>query len=139
MVKTGCDGIKLKPKIKINPIIKLRNFIEKHQIKLIDFFNKFDKDGSMSVSRDEFREGILELGIRFNQEEIDQLINELDPDGDGEINYRYFFSFNLILLLLNKRPKFIFMIKSDFQLKIFNYQDRVLFYHFKVLDLKFKI
>lgn len=89
-VKTGCDGIKLKPKIKINPIIKLRNFIEKHQIKLIDFFNKFDKDGSMSVSREEFREGILELGIRFSQDEINQLINDLDPDGDGEINYRYF-------------------------------------------------
>ena len=25
---------------------------------LIDFFNKFDKDGSMSVTRDEFHEGI---------------------------------------------------------------------------------
>lgn len=87
-VKTGCDGIKLKPKIKINPVFKLRNFIEKHHIKLIDFFNKFDKDGSMSVTRDEFKKGILELGVRFTQEEIDQLINELDPDGDGEINYR---------------------------------------------------
>ncbi|CAF0881524.1 unnamed protein product [Brachionus calyciflorus] len=87
-VKTGCDGISLKPKIKINPILKLRNFIDKHHIKLIDFFNKFDKDGSMAVTREEFRNGILELGVRFTQEEIDQLINELDPDGDGEINYR---------------------------------------------------
>lgn len=31
------------------------------------------------------------------------------------------------------------MIKSDFQFKIFNYTDRVLFYQFKVLDMKFKI
>jgi hypothetical protein len=57
-VKTGNDGIKLKPKIAIHPIVKLRNYIEKHHLKLIDFFNKFDKDGSMSVTRDEFQEGI---------------------------------------------------------------------------------
>lgn len=58
-VRTGCDGIKLRPKIRIHPVVKLRNYIEKHNIKLIDFFNKFDKDGSMTVTKVEFKEGIL--------------------------------------------------------------------------------
>lgn len=58
-MKTGCDGVKLKPKIKIHPIVKLKNWFEKHHMKLIDFFAKFDKDGSMTVSRDEFKSGIL--------------------------------------------------------------------------------
>ena len=58
-MKTGCDGVKLKPKIKIHPIVKLKNWFEKHHMKLIDFFTKFDKDGSMTVSRDEFKSGIL--------------------------------------------------------------------------------
>jgi hypothetical protein len=58
-VRTGCDGVKPKPKIRVHPVIKLRNYIEKHNIKLIDFFNKIDKDGSMTVSKDEFKRGIL--------------------------------------------------------------------------------
>jgi hypothetical protein len=57
-VKTGCDGIKLKPKVKIHPIVKLRNYLEKHHLKLIDFFSKFDKDGSLTVTKEEFRSGL---------------------------------------------------------------------------------
>lgn len=87
-VKTGCDEVKLKPKARVHPILKLRNYIERHRIRLIDFFNKFDKDGSMSVSREEFRSGLVELGINFSSEELDILIQDLDSDGDGEINYR---------------------------------------------------
>lgn len=87
-VKTGCDGIKLKPKITIHPIVKLRNYIEKHHLKLIDFFSKFDKDGSMSVTRQEFQDGVKEIGINLTEDELDKLMNDLDSDGDGEINYR---------------------------------------------------
>lgn len=29
------------------------------------------------------------MGIPLNDEEVDMLLNELDKDGDGEINYRY--------------------------------------------------
>lgn len=72
----------------MHPILKLRNYIEKHHIKLIDFFNKFDKDGSMTVTIEEFKNGILDIGVRFTSDEIQQLIDVLDSDGDGEINYR---------------------------------------------------
>ena len=51
-----------KPKAKIHPMVKLANYIEKHNLRLVDFFNKFDKDGSMSVTHEEFVEGI-EVGI----------------------------------------------------------------------------
>jgi Ca2+-binding EF-hand superfamily protein len=114
---TGCDGVKLKPKIKIHPVIKLRNFVEKNNIKLIDIFNKFDKDGSMTVTQDEFKQGLQvgqrvlfiffvatqltsiytqknklfstqSLGINLSEEELKQLMLELDSDRDGEINYR---------------------------------------------------
>lgn len=58
VIKTGSDDLKLKPKVRLHPILKLRNYIDKHHIKLIDFFNKFDKDGSMNVSREEFIAGL---------------------------------------------------------------------------------
>ncbi|XP_053374992.1 leucine-rich repeat-containing protein 74A-like isoform X2 [Mercenaria mercenaria] len=76
-----------KPKAKVHPMVKLVNYIEKHELRLVDFFNKFDKDGSMSVTHEEFVEGIEETGIKLSDGEIEELLNELDRDGDGEINY----------------------------------------------------
>ncbi|XP_052800745.1 leucine-rich repeat-containing protein 74B-like isoform X9 [Mya arenaria] len=93
-----------KPKAKVHPMTKLVNYIEKHELRLVDFFNKFDKDGSMSVTHEEFLEGIetarlalkkhaqlmslgKETGIKLSEEEIEVLLDELDRDGDGEINY----------------------------------------------------
>lgn len=88
-VRTGSDGIILKPKAKVHPIVKLRNFFDKKNMKLVDFFTKYDKDGSMTVSKEEFKSGIMEMEIKLLDEEIEQLLTELDPENDGEINYRY--------------------------------------------------
>ena len=57
-MKHGGDGLVPKPKAKVHPMIKLQNYIEKNNLRLVDFFNRFDKDGSMSVTREEFKEGI---------------------------------------------------------------------------------
>ena len=56
-----------KPKAKVHPMVKLVNYIEKHELRLVDFFNKFDKDGSMSVTHEEFVEGIeVNIFIFYN-------------------------------------------------------------------------
>lgn len=47
-----------KPRARIHPMVKLTNYIEKNNLRLVDFFNKFDKDGSMSVTYEEFQQGI---------------------------------------------------------------------------------
>ena len=60
-MKTGNDGVQLKPKVRTHPIIKLRNYFEKHNIKLIDFFSQYDKDGSMNMSRQQFITGLKVL------------------------------------------------------------------------------
>jgi len=39
-------------------MVKLANYIQKNNLRLVDFFNKFDKDGSMSVTYEEFEQGI---------------------------------------------------------------------------------
>ncbi|XP_048237096.1 leucine-rich repeat-containing protein 74B-like isoform X1 [Haliotis rufescens] len=81
----------LKPKARIPPMMKLATYIDKHDLRLVDFFNKFDKDKSMSVTHEEFIQGLekfqKETGINLTEEEIASLIEELDKDGDGEINY----------------------------------------------------
>ncbi len=87
-VRTGSDGVSLKPKVKVHPIVKLRNFFDKKNMKLVDFFTRFDKDGSMTVAKAEFKSGIMELEMTLLEEEVEQLLAELDPENDGEINYR---------------------------------------------------
>lgn len=47
-----------KPKAPVHPMVKLANYIQKNNLRLVDFFNKFDKDGSMSVTYEEFEQGI---------------------------------------------------------------------------------
>ncbi|XP_064619358.1 leucine-rich repeat-containing protein 74B-like isoform X2 [Lineus longissimus] len=86
-IHTGGDSLPTRPKARIHPMLKLRNYIAKHDLKLIDVFNKWDTDKSMSVTYEEFVAGVEELGLKLEEEEINTLIHELDKDGDGEINY----------------------------------------------------
>ena len=53
----------LKPKARMHPMVKLMAYIDKNNLRLVDFFNKFDKDGSMSVTHDEFRQGLKVCGV----------------------------------------------------------------------------
>lgn len=86
-VKHGGSMEEVKPKKQLNPMVKLQRFIQKNNLRLVDFFNDFDTDGSMSVTYDEFTIGLKNSGIDLSDDEINYLISQLDSDGDGEINY----------------------------------------------------
>ncbi len=51
-------------------------------------FQELDKDRSGSISRLEFKRGMQLLGIPGTEKQLDELIQELDTDGDGDINYQ---------------------------------------------------
>ena len=46
----------------LDPMTKLRNYMEENNLRLVDFFNQFDEDHSMSVTREEFKKGV-EVGF----------------------------------------------------------------------------
>lgn len=48
----------LRPKATVHPMNRLKRFIERRNIRIIDFFNKIDADQSMSVTREEFVAGL---------------------------------------------------------------------------------
>ncbi len=54
---------------------------------LRDMFNRFDnnKDGFISVS--ELHDAMKMLGNKFTDEEMDELVEEADQDGDGQVSY----------------------------------------------------
>ena len=49
-------------------------------------FDVFDKDGSGSISIDEFREVMVTEGADLTDEEIEEILHEADADGDGQID-----------------------------------------------------
>ncbi|KAK3578512.1 hypothetical protein CHS0354_007765 [Potamilus streckersoni] len=61
-----------------------------------DAFKVFDKDRNGFITAAELKQGMLELGERLTNEEIDEMILEADTDRDGQISYEDF------LQLMNK-------------------------------------
>ena len=55
-----------------------------------EIFNLVDTDGGGSITKDELAELMDTLGIDATPEEIDLMINEIDQDSNGEIDFDEF-------------------------------------------------
>ncbi|KAK2178108.1 hypothetical protein NP493_562g03016 [Ridgeia piscesae] len=69
------------------PITILKQHITQQGLRLIDFFKQLDKDGSGSISRDEFVFGLKELNVPLTTSQLDRLIADMDTNCDGEVDY----------------------------------------------------
>ena len=56
-------------------------------------FKVFDKEGKGSIPREEFRHIMTTLGERLTDEEVDEMLDDADADGDGEIEYEGTFNY----------------------------------------------
>merc|ERR1711939_521618 len=57
---------------------------------IMEAFKIMDADGSGTLSHSEFREVLQHLGEKMDDEEITELINTVDLDGDGEVDLKEF-------------------------------------------------
>ncbi|XP_057959223.1 calmodulin-like protein 11 [Malania oleifera] len=57
---------------------------------LREAFKVFDKDQNGYISASELRQVMINLGEKLTDEEVEQMINEADLDGDGQVNYDEF-------------------------------------------------
>ncbi|KAK6009486.1 EF hand [Ostertagia ostertagi] len=56
-------------------------------------FRVFDKDGNGVITANEFKFRCLlqvHMGMQFSEEEVDEMMHEVDCDGNGEIDYEEF-------------------------------------------------
>ncbi|XP_071083054.1 uncharacterized protein [Haliotis cracherodii] len=53
-------------------------------------FNMFDTDGSGAISQDNLRQACRDVGIKFTQKELQEMIEEADVNGDGVIDKEEF-------------------------------------------------
>ncbi|KAA6389369.1 MAG: putative calmodulin 1b [Streblomastix strix] len=57
---------------------------------ILDAFAAFDTDGSGSISVEEFRMFFQKLNWNLSAEEINEMINDIDSNHDGAIDYKEF-------------------------------------------------
>ena len=57
---------------------------------LADAFKEFDLDGSGLISPDEMRLVLNQLGETLSEEEVDDFIQNVDMNGDGQIDFEEF-------------------------------------------------
>ena len=50
-------------------------------------FSMMDKDGSGKISAAELKQVMRNIGEKLTDDEIDEIIREVDLDGDGEVDY----------------------------------------------------
>jgi len=62
-------------------------------------FNAFDKDSSGKLSAAEIRNMILNMGERIDEDELDELMLEVDKNGDGTVDYSEFA--NMVMTPMN--------------------------------------
>jgi calmodulin len=55
-----------------------------------DAFKVFDKERNGFISSAELKNIMTQLGEKFSEEEVDEMLREADVDGDGQINYDEF-------------------------------------------------
>ncbi|KAK2144402.1 hypothetical protein NP493_230g02037 [Ridgeia piscesae] len=66
----------------------MRQYCQEHNINIVELFSRFDADGSMSVTHEEFKLGLKEAKMPLTDYQVEELIKALDQDGDGEIDFR---------------------------------------------------
>ena len=55
-----------------------------------EIFDIFDETGDGNISNEEIGKVMLGLGENAEQERIDELVREIDYDGDGEVDFNEF-------------------------------------------------
>ena len=71
---------------------------------LRDAFQVFDKQGNGLISVQDLRSSLTSLGERLNTEDLDELIREVDQNGEGMLNYNGRYELKQIILSLLVNP-----------------------------------
>ena len=68
----------------------IRNYLVEKRLRMLDLFNQWDKDKSLSLDHREFEVGLAALSIPLSPDMIKFLVRILDTDGNGQVEYSEF-------------------------------------------------
>ena len=78
----------------------LLDFTDEEILKLRECFCSLDDDGEGTISIEELEMPLIGLGIADTRKEVEDMINEVDEDGSGEIEFDEF-----LLIIKNSNTK----------------------------------
>ncbi|KAM9777594.1 uncharacterized protein lrrc74a [Neosynchiropus ocellatus] len=85
----GVGGfIAKKPPKRIDPMKVIQDYLDERKLRLWDFFRNIDKDGTMRVPVADFRRAVQQSSIPLDRFQTEELIQRLDRDGTGSVDYR---------------------------------------------------
>ncbi|XP_051722866.1 leucine-rich repeat-containing protein 74A isoform X2 [Ctenopharyngodon idella] len=85
----GVGGfIAKKPRKRIDPMKVIQDYLDQRKLRLWDFFRNIDKDGTMRVPVVDFRKAVQQSSIPLERFQIEELIQRLDRDRTGIVDYR---------------------------------------------------
>jgi hypothetical protein len=71
-------------------VFHVQSLMRANRGKLRDVFLNMDHDGGGSIDIDEFRQGLMHLGIELQEEEVAGVFSMIDTSGDGDVSLREF-------------------------------------------------
>ncbi|XP_041828531.1 leucine-rich repeat-containing protein 74A [Melanotaenia boesemani] len=85
----GVGGfIAKKPPKRVDPMKVIQDYLDNRKLRLWDFFRNIDKDGTMHVPVADFRKAVQQSSIPLDRYQIEELIQRLDRDRTGIVDYR---------------------------------------------------
>ncbi|XP_060565675.1 leucine-rich repeat-containing protein 74A-like isoform X2 [Ruditapes philippinarum] len=69
-----------------DPVVRMFKYMQDQGYRVIDLLKRLDKDRSFSVDRQEFKLGLMAENIPLTEAQLDEVIDRLDTDGDGEVD-----------------------------------------------------
>ncbi|XP_019742709.1 uncharacterized protein LOC109526105 isoform X3 [Hippocampus comes] len=79
--------VKKMPKTSLEEI-NISDYLNQHKLRLWDFFRNIDKDATMRVPVIDFRNAIQQSSVPLDRFQIEELIQRLDRDRTGMVDYR---------------------------------------------------
>ncbi|XP_041429859.1 leucine-rich repeat-containing protein 74A [Xenopus laevis] len=77
-----------KPAYRKDPMKVIQNYLNERKLRMLDFFKNMDKDSTMRIPVSEFRRHITLAGLPLNGAQLDALVQTLDKDETGFVDYR---------------------------------------------------
>ncbi|CAH2328488.1 leucine-rich repeat-containing 74A [Pelobates cultripes] len=71
-----------------DPMKVIQNYLDERKLRLIDFFKKMDKDGSMRIPISDFCRHISLAGLPLDGAQMEALLQTLDKEQTGSVDYR---------------------------------------------------
>ncbi|XP_043554363.1 leucine-rich repeat-containing protein 74A [Chiloscyllium plagiosum] len=71
-----------------DPMKVIQDYLDKHKLRLSDFFRNMDKAGNMSVPISDFKKALQQFNIPLDLIQVEELLSKLDRDNTGSIDYR---------------------------------------------------